>query len=183
MSKLRDFRGQLLVWLLTALCWTALTGLAVAQSQSDKDKEAAAPTPYLLPYVLVGAGIGLGLLVLFRPTNRTDGIKHETLPGTLTAAQLKGHTKKAPQAAAKRGKELSPDAKNALIVSIVGAVVPVVGLLVGPLAIWKAAGARKTIKQNPRLTGDSYAVAGMVVGGVAILIGLIWLVTLVKLAF
>jgi len=182
MSKLRDFRGQLLVWLLTALCWTALAGLAMAQNQSDKDKEEGAPTPYLLPYVLVGAGIGLGLLVLFRPTNRTDGIKHATMPGTLTAAQLKSH-KKAPQTAAKRGKELSPDAKTALILSIVGAVVPVVGLLIGPLAIWKAAGARKTIKQNPRLTGDSYAVTGMVIGGVAILLSLIWLIILVKLAF
>jgi hypothetical protein len=179
MSKLRDLRGQLTVWVLTALCWTAMAGVALAQD--DKDKDPSAPTPYLLPYVLVGAGVGLGLLVLFRPTNRSDGIKRETLPGTLSAAQLKSH-KKAPQAAAKRGKEVSPDAKNALILSIVGAVVPVVGLLIGPLALWKAAGARKAIKQNPRLTGDNLAVAGMVVGGVAILIGVVWLVIFVSLA-
>lgn len=180
MSKLRDVRGKLKLCVLTTVCWTVMAGLVLAQE--EKKEESAAPQPYLLPYVLVLLSIGLGMMVICRPSRRDDGIKKEALPGTISVDQLHGGKKKtaAAQAGPRRTKEVSPDAKNALTLAIVGAVLPVLGLLLGPFAVLKASNARKTIKKNPRLTGDNLAVAGMIVGGVAILIGVIWLVILVS---
>lgn len=180
MSKLRDLSGKLKLCLLTTVCWTAMAGLVLAQE--EKKEEEGAPQPYLLPYVLVLLSIGLGMMVICRPSRRDDGIKKAALPGAITAEQLQGSKKKkaAPQTGPRRTKEVSPDAKNALTLAIVGAVLPVLGLLLGPFAVVKGLNARKTIKKNPRLTGDNFAVAGMIVGGVAILIGLIWLIILVS---
>jgi uncharacterized protein YneF (UPF0154 family) len=164
MHKVRIAQRQLTLWVLTVLCWTAMTSLALAAE--DKKDEEGAPVPYLMPYVVVIGGIGLGMLLICRPSGREDRTKKEALPGSLTAEQLKGsQKKKGPQGPQRRGKEVSPDARNALTLSIIAAVLPLIGgLLLGPFALWKAAQARKSIKQNPRLTGDNLALAGMIVG-------------------
>ncbi len=182
MSKLCDLCGKLKLGLLTALCWTALAGLVLAQE--EKKEDAGAPQPYLLPYVLVLLSVGLGMMIICRPSYREDRTKKEALPGSITAEQLHGKQKKAmPSQGPRRTKQVSPEAKSALTLAIVGAVLPVLGLLLGPFAFYKASQARQAIKRNPRLTGDNFAVAGMIVGGVAVLTGLVWLIILGSLLF
>ena len=66
--------------------------------------------------------------------------------------------------------------------AILGAVVPVAGLGLGPFAIWKALQARKLIQQNAHLTGDRIAVAGLATGIGAAVVGLIWLIALIVMA-
>lgn len=161
--------------------WAALANGAWGQ---EKKEEAARPAPFLVPYALVILSIGLGMMVLCRSSRRQDRAKSEALPAGLTPEQLRAGTKpKAPAGPVRRGKEMSEEAKSALTVAIVGVVLPVLGLLLGAFALWKSLQAKKHIKENPRLTGENVAMAGMIVGGVAIAVGLIWLIVLIAKVF
>ena len=54
------------------------------------------------------------------------------------------------------------------------------GFILGPIAISKAATAKKLIAQNPRLTGSGKATAATVIGIVALIFSLIWVVSIVN---
>lgn len=69
------------------------------------------------------------------------------------------------------------DAKSALGFAFVGLVV--CGPVLGPLALVKAAGARKQIEANPALGGKGWADAATVVGAVVILFFVLNLVAMV----
>jgi len=164
---------------MAAFLWTALAGVATAQV--DKKEEKAKPAPYLLSYTLVILGVGLGMMVICRSSRRKDRAKSEVMAAGLTPEQLKASAakSKAPAGPVRRGKEMSEDAKSALTLAIAAAVLPVLGLLLGPFALWKAMQAKKKIQSDARLTGEGIALAGMVVGGIAIGVGLLWVIILI----
>ena len=56
----------------------------------------------------------------------------------------------------------APDAKTALILSLVGLFC--FGFILGPIAILKARSALQMIRMNPGMRGEGLAIAGMVIG-------------------
>jgi hypothetical protein len=181
-------RGLRLVSLML-LAWASLQGTLWA---SAKQNIPDAPPPetganWVAGYAIVLLGIVLGLLVSLRSSNRQDpsraggvgGMTPEDLQAAVAAAAAAKGGKKPP---AQWGPELAPDAKTSLTMAIVGVVIPVAGLGLGPFAIWKALQARKAIQQSAHLTGDNIAVAGLATGIGAAVVGLIWLITLIVMA-
>ncbi len=168
---------------LILLGWAVLQGTVWADRRSNTPEPPAPETGanWVPGYAITLLGIALALLVTLRSSNRQDPSKGGGAGG-MTPEELRA----AAEAAAKAGKkllrwgpELCPDAKTSLTMAIVGAVVPVAGLGLGPFAIWKALQARKLIKQSAHLTGDRVAVAGLATGIGAAVVGLIWLISLI----
>jgi hypothetical protein len=169
-----------------------LLGWASLQDTVWADRRQTAPEPpaqetganWVPGYAVTLLCIALGLLVALRSSNRQDPVKAGG-SGGMTPEELQAAAQaaaKAGQKPVRRGPELCPDAKTALTMAIVGAVVPVAGLGLGPFAIWKALKARKLIQQSAHLTGDPIAVAGLATGIGAAVVGLIWLIALIVMA-
>jgi hypothetical protein len=69
----------------------------------------------------------------------------------------------------------APGAKASMILAIVGFFC--FGIIMGPIAIVKALGAKKAIQQNPALTGGGMATVGLILGIIDVvfnILGLIW---------
>jgi hypothetical protein len=158
--------------------WYLLASVAWAQPDQKKE-EAGKPAPYLLSYTLVILGVGLGMMVVCRSSRRKDRAKAEAVTPGLTAEQLKGSGRKAPTGMTPRGKEMCKEAQESLTGACIAFVIPALGLVLGPFSLWKAIQARKLIKQNPRLTGDKIAIAGLVASIAAIVAQLVWIIVII----
>jgi len=64
--------------------------------------------------------------------------------------------------------KLCPEAKNALILSLVGLIC--FGIILEPLALVKAFKAKKNIAADPSLTGDGMATAAIVVASIGLIL-------------
>jgi hypothetical protein len=166
--------------------WALLQGMAWAANRPNVPD---APPPetsanWVPGYAITLLGITLGLLVTLRSSHRRDPATGGGATG-LNPEELRAAADAAAKAGAKPvewGPELCPEAKTALTMAIVGAVIPVAGLGLGPFAIWKAIQARNLIQQSAHLKGDPIAVAGLATGVGAAVIGLIWLIALIVMA-
>ena len=150
-------------------------------SESTEKAKDDKPPMFVGPYALVIACVGLGVWVLCRPSRREGPKETAWLPsGLLGSGDAEGEAKKKGPAA--RGKEVCPQAKTALNISIAG-IVPVLGLLLGGLGLFKSIQAKKLIAENRRLTGDGLALAGIIVGAVMIVVqAVVTVVVVIKLA-
>jgi hypothetical protein len=178
-------RGLRLVSLIL-LGWASLQGTVWADRRQNTPEQPPPETGanWVPGYAITLLGIALGLLVTLRSSNRQDPSRGGAAGG-MTPEELRAAADAAANAGKKPvqwGPELCPEAKTSLTMAIVGAVIPVAGLGLGPFAIWKALQARKLIRQSAHLTGDRIAVAGMATGIAAAVVGLIWLIALVVMA-
>ena len=76
----------------------------------------------------------------------------------------------------------APGAVSSLVCGIIGVLIsPIVlgSIVLGPIAIAQALGAKKRIKADPRYTGEGMATAGMVLGIVALGLAAIYVLALV----
>jgi hypothetical protein len=167
------------------LAWASLqTPVWAGQRRNGQEtQEPEAGANWVPGYAIVLLGVVLGLLVTLRSSNRQDPARATESAG-MTPEQVRAMAEaaKAGKKPVQWGPELCPDAKTALTMAIVGAVLPVAGLGLGPFAIWKALQARKAIQQSAHLTGDNIALAGLATGIGAAVIGLVWLVMLIVMA-
>jgi hypothetical protein len=76
MTLLRVMCRNVWIVLLSAACWAALVGSALA-GEPTKDKEAAGASVWALPYMLVVLVLALGLLTVLKPTRRRERDKPE----------------------------------------------------------------------------------------------------------
>jgi len=60
------------------------------------------------------------------------------------------------------------EAKEALKYAIIG--IFCLGIILGPIAIWKGSSAKRQIAADPRLGGEGLATAAQVIGGIEILL-------------
>lgn len=167
--------------LLPGLAFLALVAVlcvapcAVAWSAEPAEKPAEKPPQYVGPYVLVMACIGFGVWVVCRPSRREGPKEFTFIASTVNKEEVLDQRKR--RGPARREKEVSPEARMGLKISIIGVFVPFVGIL----GIWKSAQAKKAISQSRRLTGETIALGGIIVGAVAVAIwGIIILVVLMK---
>jgi hypothetical protein len=177
-------RGLRLVALML-LAWASLQGTVWAQKRQNAPEPPApeAGANWVAGYAIALLGIALGLLVTLRSSNRQDPSRGGSTAGmTPEEVRAAADAAKAGKKPVQWGPELSPDAKTSLTMAIVGVVIPVAGLGLGPFAIWKALQARKLIQQSAHLTGDHIAVAGLATGIGAAVVGLIWLIALIVMA-
>lgn len=141
---------------------------------------------WVMMYALVLLGVGLGMMVVVRTARRQDRAKVDGGMASMTPDEVQAAmaaSRPGAKAQVRRGPEVAPEAKAALNMAIAGAIIPVVGLGLGPFAAWKAIQARKLIKETAHLTGDGVAVAALSVGIAGGVIGLIWLIVLLVSLF
>lgn len=75
-------------------------------------------------------------------------------------------------AATPPGRQQAPGAVASLVCGIIGAVTGLLGLVLGPIAIWQSSVARRAMAGAPgRYDGEGMATAGRVLGIVALVIG------------
>ncbi|TMQ25112.1 MAG: DUF4190 domain-containing protein [Deltaproteobacteria bacterium] len=70
----------------------------------------------------------------------------------------------------------APGSVAALVLGIVGVVFFCLGVVLGPLAIWQSNAAKAAISRDPAYGGGGMATAGLVLGIISLLIGLLWMV-------
>jgi hypothetical protein len=180
-SRRSHCRGLQLASLIL-LGWACLQGMAWAANRPNAPEPPPDAGANWVPgYAVTLLGIAFGLLVALRSSNRQDPAKAGGAGG-MTPEELQAAAEAAAKGGKKPvewGKQLCSDAKTSLTMAIVGAVVPVAGLGLGPFAIWKGLRARKLIQQSAHLTGDRIAIAGLATGVAAAVIGLVWLIALI----
>ena len=172
MNHLAGLWRRLNLLALAAVCWTALHTVAWAQAGGGGVKEGGGGGPsYLAPYALVVLCIGLGMLFVCRSARRRLRARPEEYKsaGLIDSADEEAEAASGEyqppgmRAAAQRASQECKEAKSALILAIASLLC---GIILGPIAVWKALQAKKMIKEDPRLTGDGMATAALIIGGV-----------------
>ena len=186
MKRFRQTLRGLKLLPLILVGWAVLQGMVWAANRPNTPDTPPPETSanWVPGYAITLLGITLGLLVTLRSSHRHDPATGGGAGG-VNPEELRAAAEAAAKAGAKPvewGPELCPEAKTALTMAIVGAVIPLAGLGLGPFAIWKALQARKLIQQSAHLKGDPIAVAGLATGIGTVVIGLIWLIVIVMAA-
>lgn len=174
-----------------AVSWPALGGVALAQDdvddvgmepvdeadypgQSDgEDKKDEGPSgpKYVGSYAIVILCIGLGVMLVCRSANRHELTK-KWKPTGLTGAGDEEEEGAEQEGPAARTKKPCKEAQVGLGFSIAG-LLPVVGIFLGGYGLWKSLQAKKMIARNKLLTGEGQAMAGIIIGPIAIVISLV----------
>ena len=184
MNHLAGLWRRLNLLALAAVCWTALHTVAWAQAAGGGVKEGGGGGPaYLAPYALVVLCIGLGMLFVCRSARRRlrarpEEYKSAGLIGSddeeAEGAASGEYQPPGMRAAARRASQECKEAKSALTYAIVG--IFCFGIILEPIAFFKALQAKKLIKEDPRLTGDGKATAALIISIVSLVL---WIVSIV----
>lgn len=129
-------------------------------------KEEDKPPPYVLPYFVVILSLGAGMRLVCRSSRRRSLKRAAWLPSGATEKQRAAEGGPAP-----RTKQFCEEAKTGLNMAIAG-IIPFVGIL----GLLKSIQARKMISQNPRLTGEGQALAGIIIGAATVVA---WVIVIV----
>lgn len=77
-------------------------------------------------------------------------------------------------------RETSGKAITSLVLAIIGLIFLILGIVLGPIAICLANQAKKEIKERPReLDGACQAKAGLIIGIIATILSVIWIVLII----
>jgi uncharacterized Tic20 family protein len=77
-------------------------------------------------------------------------------------------------------RETSSKAITSLVLAIIGLIFLLLGLILGPIAICLANQAKKEIRERPReLDGACQAKAGFIIGIIATILSVIWLILII----